>query len=71
VVLFCGSSMDTTPELLAKERLNRRGDVYLVVDVDYDRKRVELLSMTGTQHLVPDVPITAIDELVEGPPDYL
>jgi hypothetical protein len=63
--------MDTLPELLAKVRLQQRGDLYLVVDVDTDRKVVELISITGVQHLVPDVPITAIHELVEGPPDYL
>ena len=71
LVLFCIAVMNTTPELLAKVSLNRRGEVYLVVDVDYNRKVVELLSITGAQYLVPDVPIASIDELVEGPPDYL
>ena len=63
--------MDTAPELLAKVRLQLSGDLYLVVDVDIDKKVVELISITGVQHLVPDVPFTAIHELVEGPPDYL
>ena len=49
--------MNTTPGLLAKVRLNRRGEVSLVVDVDYNRKMVELPSITGAQHLVPVVPI--------------
>ena len=63
--------MDTAPELLAKVRLHLSGDLYLVVDVDIDKKVVELISITGVQHLVPYVPFTAIHELVEGPPDYL
>jgi hypothetical protein len=56
-------------ELLAKVRLRRSGEMYLVVDVDLDRNLVELLSITGTQHLVPDVPFAAIHELVDERPD--
>lgn len=63
--------MITMPDLLAKVRLNRNGDVYLVVEVDLDHQRVELLSTCGRIHLVPDVPFAAIHELVEEPPDYL
>jgi hypothetical protein len=63
--------METMPDLLAKVRLNRNGEVYLVVDVDERIQRVELLSTTGIVRLVPDVPFAAIHELVEEPPDYL
>ncbi len=63
--------MDAMPELLAKVRLYRSGQVYLVVDVNFDVRTVELLAITGAQHLVPDVPFARIHELVEEPPDYL
>ena len=65
------ANMETVPELLAKVRLNRNGEVYLVVDVDANHQCVELLSTSGSSHLVPDVPFAAIHELVEEPPDYL
>ena len=63
--------METVPDLLSKVRLNRSGDVYLVVDVDENHQKVELLSTAGSMRLVPDVPFAAIHELVEDPPDYL
>ncbi len=64
--------MELAPALLATVRLRNRGDIYLVVDVDPAREMVELISITGKQqHLVPDVPICSIHELVDGPPDYL
>jgi len=63
--------MEMVPPLLAKVRLNRSGQIYLVVDVDLDRGIVELLSIAGASHLVPDVPVASIHELVEEPPDYL
>ena len=61
-------SMDSMPELLSTVRLRDRGDVYLVVDLDCDRKTVELISITGGQPLIPDVPLTDIRERVDGPP---
>jgi hypothetical protein len=64
--------MTTVPALLATVRLRNRGTVYLVVDVDSVRETVELVSITGEpQHLVPNVPVSAIHELVEVPPDDL
>lgn len=39
---------------------------------DPDRRVVVVISVTGTvQHLIPDVPVSAIRELVEEPPDFL
>jgi len=60
--------MDTMPALFAKVRLNRGGDVYLVVDLDLDRKLVELVSITWSGRLIRELPCAAIHELVEGPP---
>jgi hypothetical protein len=62
---------DTIPALLSKVKLRHRGDVYLVVDLDKTRNVVDVISITGDQHLIPDVPFAAIQELVEPPPDYL
>lgn len=71
-MLSCETNlMDTIPPLLAKVRLSYRGEVYLVVDLDTSRNVVEVISITGDQHLIPDVPIASIQELVEPPPDYL
>jgi hypothetical protein len=61
--------MDILPDLFAKVRLQSRGKVYLVVNVDPLSMRVRLLSTTGMSHVIPDVPIAAIHELVEVPPD--
>jgi len=47
------------------------GSMYLVVDVDLDRQLVELLVISGSQRLVPNVPFAAIHEVVDEPPDYL
>ncbi len=66
-----GCIVDTPPPLLAKVRLRNRVDVYLVVDVNKELGVVELISITGTQHTIPYVPITAIRELVEPPPDHV
>jgi hypothetical protein len=63
--------MDTLPPLLAKVRLSHRCDVYLVVDLDTTRRVVEVISITGVQKLIPDVPIASIQELVEPPLDYM
>ena len=59
------------PALLSKVRLHSRYDMYLVVDLDPVRKVVEVISVTGHQHIIPDVPLTEIQELIELPPDYL
>ena len=63
--------MDTLPELLAKVRLHHRLDVYLVLDVNWRQRTVELLSITGEQDFIPNVPVAAIRELVEPSLDYL
>jgi hypothetical protein len=64
--------MNAMPELLAKVLLRKRSEVYLVVDLDPARRVVEVISVTGEeQHLIPDVPVRAIREVVEEPPDYL
>jgi len=62
-------AMDTMPGLFAKVRLQDRGKVYLVVNVDPVQQLVKLISTSGMPHEIPDVPIDAIHELVEGPPD--
>ena len=61
--------MDTLPGLFAKVRLQSRGKIYLVVNVDPVLQKVKLLSTSGMEHAIPDVPIDAIHELVEGPPE--
>ncbi len=63
--------MDILPELLSTVRLVNRADVYLVVDLNHRREVVEVISITGTPHLIPDVPVSRIQEVVEGPPIYL
>jgi hypothetical protein len=63
--------MDTIPELLSTVRLINRADVYLVVDLNHRKEVVEVISITGTPHLIPDVPVSTIKEVVEGPPIYL
>ncbi len=57
--------------MLAKVKLRNRSDVYLVVDVNRDRRVAELMSITGVQHLIQEVPFAAIVELVEEAPDFL
>ncbi len=60
------------PDLLSKVLLRGRRDLYQVVDADFRRNVVEVISIDSvTQHLIPDVPLSAIKELIEGPPDYL
>ncbi len=70
---YVRETMETLPELLAKVRLKRKGEVYLVVDVDASRETVELISVAAARepHLIEDVPIAVIHELVEGPPEYI
>lgn len=63
--------MNTIPELLSTVRLFNLGDVYPVVDLDHRRESVEVLSITGTPHLIPNVPVARIKEVVEGPPIYM
>lgn len=51
--------MKTVPALLSTVRLRKRGDLYLVVDIDPVREVVEVISITGGEpHLVPDVPLS-------------
>ena len=60
------------PELLAKVLLYDRNEIYLVVDTDFRRGVVEVISVTGgEQHLISNLPLAAIREIVEGPPDYI
>ena len=61
--------MDTMPGLFARVRLQDGGKIYLVVSVDPVQQMVKLSSSTGLPHDIPNVPIDAIHELVEGPPD--
>jgi hypothetical protein len=42
-----------------------------VVDLNHRKDVVEVISITGTPHLIPDVPVSTIKEVVEGPPIYL
>jgi len=63
--------MKHIPELLSTVRLTNRGDVYLVVDLNSGRNVVEVISITGTPHLIPDVPVSRIKEVIEGPPIYM
>jgi len=63
--------MKIIPELLSTVRLTNRGEVYLVVDVNHCRKEVEVISVTETPHLIPDVPVSRIQEVIEGPPIYM
>jgi hypothetical protein len=63
--------LHTLPALLAKVRLIKKGEVFLVVEVDYGKETLELISMNEWQHLIKDVQLGAIQELVEGPPIYL
>ena len=62
-------AMDTMPGLFAKVRLQDRGKVYLVVNVDPVQQMANLISTGGMPHEIPDVPIDVIHELVEGPLD--
>jgi len=57
-------TMVTIPELLSTVRLINRDDVYLVVDLNRGRKVVEVVSITGTLQLIPDVPVSGIKEVV-------
>jgi len=55
--------MDATPALLDFVRLVNRGTLYLVVGTDPERKLVDLVSITGPQHLVNEVPVTELREI--------
>jgi hypothetical protein len=45
--------------------------VYLVAKVDLDLQRLKLISTGGMPHVIPDVPIAVIHELVVVPSDRL
>lgn len=68
---YVSTMLNTLPALLAKVRLSKQGEVFLVVDVDYVNETLELISMNERPHLIQDVQLGAIHELVEGPPIYL
>ena len=63
--------LDTTPALLSTVRLRKQGEEYLVVDVDLGTETLELRSMAENRKLIQGVQLSAIHELVEGPPIYL
>ena len=63
--------LDALPALLSKVRMRQHGGHFLVVDVDLHTKTLELLSLTEPARLIEGVALSAIQELVEGPPDYL
>lgn len=55
--------MDATPALLDFVRLVNRGTIYLVVSADPDKKLVDLVSITGPQHLFNEVPVSDLCEI--------
>jgi hypothetical protein len=63
--------LDTMPALLSTVRLRKRGEEFLVVDVDLETGTLELLSLAEDRKLIQGVQMSAIYELVEGPPIYL
>jgi hypothetical protein len=65
------SEMKKIPDLLSTVRLKDGNDVYLVVALHPHRKVVEVISITEPQYLIPDLPLSRIQEVVEGPPIYM
>ena len=63
--------LDTLPALLSTVRLRNQGEEFLVVDVDLDTETLELLSLAENRKLIQGVQLSAVRELVEGPPTYL
>ena len=55
--------MHTTPALLDFVRLANRGTLYLVVSADPDKKLVDLMSITGPQHMANEVPVSDLREI--------
>jgi hypothetical protein len=55
--------MDATPALLDFVRLANRGTLYLVVSTDPDKKLVDLVSITGPQHMANAVPVSDLREI--------
>jgi hypothetical protein len=60
--------MESMPGLLAMVRLRHGSELYVVVEEDTRRRRVDLMSITGKQILLRGVSLAAILEVVEGPP---
>jgi hypothetical protein len=60
--------MESMPGLLAMVRLRQGTALYVVVEEDSRRRRVDLISVTGSQVLLRGVSLAAILEVVEGPP---
>jgi len=58
--------MDATPALLDFVRLANRGTLYLVVGADPDKKLVDLVSITGSHHLINAVPVSDLREIEVG-----
>jgi hypothetical protein len=54
--------------LLAMVRLRQRSDLYVVVEENQQHRNVDLISISGEQRLPHGVPLSAIREVVEGPP---
>jgi hypothetical protein len=63
--------MKKIPDLLSTVRLTDGNVVYLVVALHPKRKVVEVISITEPQHLIPDLPLSRIQEIVDGPPIYI
>ena len=68
---YVSGMLDTLPELLSTVRLRKEGEEFLVVNVDLGTETLELLSMAENRKLIQGVQLSAIHELVEGPPVYL
>jgi len=49
-------------------RLRRRSELYVVVEENQRLRNVGLISITGEPRLLHGVPVSAIYEVVEGPP---
>ena len=63
--------MDRMPGLLAVVRLRKEKTLYVVVAEDPHLQRVDLISITGPEHRMRGVPLSAVLEVVEGPPRSL
>lgn len=55
--------MDATPALLDFVRLVNRSTLYLVVSADPDKQLVDLVSITGPQHMASEVPVSDLREI--------
>jgi len=53
------------PTILERVRLAKNNTQYLVVEVDGDRRTMELIPMDGVTRLLEDVPFSAVRPLKE------